>query len=130
MPPDRPSRKPDPAARPAAQPAARSAPQPDRQASSPVSDRADRLEESVAFLDHRLDQLDAAIRGLGELLDAVRARVEHVETAMAENAAEARSAAEPGGTAADDLIDDVPPHAARAPYDRPDRAPSSSSDQE
>lgn len=74
-----------------------------------------RLQESLAFADRRIDELDEAMRELGKRLGSALARIERLEQRLADKPGDDP---EIGGH---DIIDQVPPHAARAPYDRPTR---------
>lgn len=79
------------------------------------SDPIVELQEAAAFTEHRLDQLDHALRELADRLERVTARLQSVEQRLATGASEETDASE-------DIIDQMPPHAARAPYDRPERS--------
>lgn len=80
------------------------------------------LQEAAGFSEHRLDQLDEALRTLADRIDLLTQRLGRVEQQLESRSSE-------GATEEQDLIDQMPPHAARAPYDRPERPIDDQTDQ-
>lgn len=80
-----------------------------------------KLEEALAFLDRRLDDLDDAVRSTADRLDQTARRLGMIESSLEQLRSTAADEDDPAHPVSpnQDILDNMPPHAARSPYDRP-----------